>query len=101
MSHSNTLDLYWTVAQMVAHQTCNGCNIEPGDLFGTGTISGPTEAGWGSLSELSGDGQQANMLSSGETRTFLENGDEAIFRARASRDGYTPIGFGDCRGRVV
>jgi fumarylacetoacetase len=101
MSHSNTLDLYWTVAQMVAHQTCNGCNIEPGDLFGTGTISGPTPEGWGSLSELSRDGQQSNTLSSGETRTFLEDGDEAIFRARASRDGYVSIGFGECRGRVI
>jgi fumarylacetoacetase len=101
MSASNTLDLYWTVAQFVAHHTCNGCNIEPGDLFGTGTISGPTPEGWGSLSELSRDGQQSNALSSGETRTFLENGDEAIFRARASRDGYVSIGFGECRGRVV
>jgi fumarylacetoacetase len=101
MSHSNTLDLYWTVAQMVAHQTCNGCNIEPGDLFGTGTISGPTPEGWGSLSELSRDGQQANAVSSGETRTFLEDGDEAIFRARASRDGFVSIGFGKCRGRVI
>jgi fumarylacetoacetase len=101
MSHSNTLDLYWTVAQMVAHQTCNGCNIEPGDLFGTGTISGPTQEGWGSLSELSRDGQQSNPLSSGETRTFLEDGDEAIFRAHASRQGYVSIGFGECRGRVI
>jgi fumarylacetoacetase len=101
MSASNTLDLYWTIAQFVAHHTCNGCNIEPGDLFGTGTISGPTPEGWGSLSELSRDGQQSNPLPSGETRTFLENGDEAIFRARASRDGYVSIGFGECRGRVV
>ena len=101
MSHSNTLDLYWTVAQMVAHQTCNGCNIEAGDLFGTGTISGPMPEGWGSLSELSRDGQQSNPLSSGETRTFLENGDEAIFRARANRSGYASIGFGECRGRVI
>ena len=77
------------------------CNIQPGDLFGTGTISGPTEAGWGSLSELSRDGAQANPLPSGETRTFLENGDEAIFRARASRDGYVSIGFGECRGKVI
>ena len=101
MSASNTTDLYWTIAQFVAHHTCNGCNIQPGDLFGTGTISGPTEAGWGSLSELSRDGQQANPLPSGETRTFLENGDEAIFRARASRDGFISIGFGECRGKVV
>ena len=101
MSVSNTLDLYWTVAQMVAHQTCNGCNIEAGDLFGTGTISGSTPEGWGSLSELSRNGQQSNPVGSGETRTFLEDGDEAIFRARASRDGYVSIGFGECRGRVV
>jgi fumarylacetoacetase len=101
MSASSTLDLYWTVAQMVAHHTCNGCNLEPGDLFGSGTISGPTPEGWGSLSELSQDGQKSNKLSSGETRTFLENGDEAILRARASRAGYVSIGFGECRGRVV
>jgi fumarylacetoacetase len=101
MSRSNTLDLYWTIAQFVAHHTCNGCNIEPGDLFGTGTISGPTPEGWGSLSELSQDAQKSNPLPSGETRTFLENGDEAIFRAHASRDGYVSIGFGECRGRVI
>ncbi|MBV9553323.1 MAG: fumarylacetoacetase [Alphaproteobacteria bacterium] len=101
MSRSGTLDLYWTIAQMVAHQTCNGCNIEPGDLFGTGTISGPTPEGWGSLSELSQDGQKSNTLPSGESRTFLEDGDEAIFRARASRAGYVSIGFGECRGRVA
>jgi fumarylacetoacetase len=101
MSRSNTTDLYWTIAQFVAHHTCNGCNLEAGDLFGTGTISGPTPEGWGSLSELSRDGQQSNSLPSGETRTFLENGDEAIFRARASRAGFVSIGFGECRGRVV
>jgi fumarylacetoacetase len=101
MSHSNTLDLYWTVAQMVAHQTCNGCNMQAGDLFGSGTISGPTPEGYGSLSELSQDGQRSNTLHSGETRTFLENGDEAIFRARAGRNGYVSIGFGECRGRVI
>ena len=101
MSRSSTLDLYWTIAQMVAHQTCNGCNIEAGDLFGTGTISGPTPEGWGSLMELSQDGQKSNPLASGETRAFLEDGDEAIFRARASRDGYVPIGFGECCGRVI
>jgi fumarylacetoacetase len=101
MSASSTTDLYWTIAQFVAHHTCNGCNIEPGDLFGTGTISGPTPEGWGSLSELSRDGQQSNPLPSGETRTFLEDGDEAIFRARASRPGFVSIGFGECRGRVI
>ena len=101
MSQSNTLDLYWTLAQLVAHHTSGGCDLQPGDLFGSGTISGPTETGWGSLSELSMDGQRTLTLPSGETRTFLENGDEAILRAHASRDGYVSIGFGDCRGRVV
>ncbi len=101
MSHSNTTDLYWTVAQMVAHHSCGGCNLLPGDIFGSGTISGPTEEGYGSLMELSADGQRRINLESGETRTFLENGDEAIFRAHCRRDGYAPIGFGECRARIV
>lgn len=101
VSHSNTTDLYWTLAQLVAHHTSNGCNLAPGDLFGTGTISGPTEEGWGSLSEQSMDGNRTLTLSSGETRTFLEDGDEAIFRAHCRRDGYAPIGFGECRARVI
>ncbi|MBV9861864.1 MAG: fumarylacetoacetase, partial [Alphaproteobacteria bacterium] len=101
MSQSNTLDLYWTLAQLVTHHTCGGCNLEPGDLFGTGTISGPTEAGYGSMSELSQDGQRSIALSSGETRSFLEDGDEVIFRAHCRRDGYAAIGFGECRARVV
>jgi fumarylacetoacetase len=101
MSASNTTDLYWTVAQLVAHHTSGGCNLMPGDLFGSGTISGPTEAGWGSLSELSQDGTRTTTLSTGETRTFLEDGDEAILRAHCRRDGFATIGFGECRGRVV
>ena len=101
VSQSNTSDLYWTVAQFVAHHTSGGCNLRPGDLFGTGTISGPTKAGWGSLSEQSADGTRRISLASGETRSFLENGDEAIFRAHGRRDGYAPIGFGECRGMIV
>lgn len=101
MSNSNTTDLYWTLAQLVAHHTCNGCNLVPGDLFGSGTISGSTAEGYGSLSELSNDGQQSNRLHTGETRTFLEDGDEAIFRAHCRRSGYVSIGFGECWGRVV
>jgi fumarylacetoacetase len=101
MSQSNTLDLYWTLAQLVAHHTSGGCDLQAGDLFGTGTISGPTEEGWGSLSELSLDGQRALTLSSGEIRTFLEDGDEAILRAHCRRGGYVSIGFGECRARVV
>jgi fumarylacetoacetase len=101
MSRSNTLDLYWTVAQLVAHHTCGGCNLLPGDIFGSGTISGPTEEGWGSLNELSHAGQRTITLHTGETRTYLQDGDEVIFRAHCRRDGYVPIGFGECRARIV
>jgi len=100
VSHSNTTDLYWTLAQLVAHHTSNGCNLVPGDLFGSGTISGPTEAGWGSLSEQSMDGTRTFSLASGETRSFLEDGDEVIFRAHCRRNGFAPIGFGECRACV-
>ena len=101
MSASNTTDLYWTIAQLVAHHTCSGCNLSPGDLFGTGTISGPTFEGYGSLMELSADGQRKITLASGETRTFLENGDEVIFRAHCRKPGFVPIGFGECRARII
>ena len=101
MSASNTTDLYWTIAQLVAHHTCGGCNLVPGDLFGTGTISGPTPEGYGSLMELSADGQRQITLASGETRTFLENGDEVIFRAHCRKSGAVPIGFGECRARII
>ena len=101
MSASNTTDLYWTIAQLVAHHTCGGCNLVPGDLFGTGTISGPTPEGYGSLMELSADGQRTITLASGETRTFLDNGDEVIFRAHCRKSGAVPIGFGECRARII
>jgi fumarylacetoacetase len=100
MSASNTTDLYWTLAQLVAHHTSGGCNLEAGDVFGTGTISGPTPEGWGSLMELSQDGQRQIALPSGETRTFLADGDEVIFRAHCRREGAVPIGFGECRARI-
>src|SRR5437870_1604894 len=101
MSASNTTDLYWTAAQMIAHHASNGCNLAPGDLFGTGTISGPTPEGYGSLMELSADGTRTITLASGETRTFVENGDEVIFRAHCRTDGRAPIGFGECRARII
>ncbi len=101
MSGSRTTDLYWTLAQLVAHHTSGGCNLGAGDLFGTGTISGPTREGYGSLMELSADGTRRTTLASGETRTFVENGDEVIFRAHCRREGFAPIGFGECRARIV
>ena len=101
MSASNTTDLYWTIAQMIAHHSCNGCNLAPGDLFGSGTISGPTPEGYGSLMELSADGTRTIALASGEARTFVENGDEVIFSAHCRKAGCAPIGFGECRARIV
>jgi fumarylacetoacetase len=101
MSASNTTDLYWTLAQLVAHHTSGGCNLGAGDLFGTGTISGPTREGYGSLMELSEDGARATALASGETRTFLDDGDEAIFRAHCHKPGFASIGFGECRARII
>lgn len=101
LSIGNARDLYWTVAQLVAHHTCNGCNLRPGDLFGSGTISAATPEGYGSLLELSRGGAEPKTLATGETRTFLEDGDEVIFRARARREGYASIGFGEVRGVVL
>jgi fumarylacetoacetase len=101
LSRSNTQHLYWTVGQLVAHHTSNGCNLRPGDLFGSGTISSPDPGGLGSLLEITEGGRRPVTLASGSTRTFLEDGDEIIFRAVARRDGYVPIGFGEVRGTIV
>jgi fumarylacetoacetase len=86
---------------MIAHHTCNGCNLEVGDLIGSGTVSGPEKSGWGSLLELSSRGREPIELPSGETRGFIEDGDEIIFRAHCERESFARIGFGECRGVVV
>lgn len=101
LSIGNARHLYWTVAQMLAHHTSNGCDLRPGDLFGTGTISAPEDTGWGSLLEISRAGKQPVALPSGESRTFLEDGDEIILRGRCTRAGTAPVGFGECRGTIV
>jgi fumarylacetoacetase len=101
LSHSSMKHAYWTIGQMVAHHTVNGCNLQPGDLFGSGTLSGPTAGEAGSLLELSVGGKQPVALGSGETRAFLEDGDCVILRAWCERDGYARIGFADCRGTVL
>ena len=93
--------MYWTAAQMVAHHSCNGCNLAPGDLLGTGTISAPGEEGLGSLLETTQGGKRPIALASGEERRFLEDGDEEVLRARARRQGFATIGFGECRGAVL
>lgn len=94
-------NMYWTVAQLVAHHTSNGCDLNPGDLLGTGTISTPDDSGVGSLLELSRGGKAPITLPNGETRAFLVDGDELILAARASADGYTAIGFGPCAGVIT
>jgi fumarylacetoacetase len=98
---SNAQHMYWTVAQMVAHHSVNGCKLQPGDLLGTGTLSGPQPDQLGSLLEITQGGKQTLTLSNGETRTFLQDGDEIILRARCSRPGLPSIGFGECRGKLL
>ena len=85
---------------MVAHHASNGCNLAPAICSARGTISSPTPDGYGSLLELRG-GKEPIALPSGETRRFLEDGDEIILRARAHREGFAPIGFGECRAVVL
>jgi fumarylacetoacetase len=92
---------YWTPAQLVAHHTVNGCNLQPGDLLGTGTLSGPAPGQGGSLLELSQGGKTALTLAGGETRTFLQDGDSLILRAHCARPGRRRIGLGRCEGTVL
>jgi fumarylacetoacetase len=93
--------MYWSAAQIVAHHSSNGCNLQPGDLIGTGTLSTDRDDGLGSLLEISRGGKQAVELPGGETRGFLEDGDEITLRAWCEADGAVRIGFGECVGRVV
>jgi len=101
LMQSNFRDAYWTLAQLVAHHTVNGCNLQSGDLLGTGTQSGPAPGQGGSLLELSDGGRQPIALPGGETRTFLEDGDTLILRAHCAAGGRARIGFGDCAGTVL
>ena len=101
VSHSNLRDVYWTLAQMVAHHSSNGCNLRPGDLIASGTVSGPEPENRGCLIERTWRGKEPLALPSGEERRFLEPGDEVILRGHCERDGFARIGFGDCRGVVA
>jgi fumarylacetoacetase len=100
VSRSNLRDLYWTLAQMVTHHSSNGCNLRPGDLIASGTVSGPEEESRGCLLERTWRGEQPFTLPTGEERRFLEDGDEVILRGRCERDSFVPIGFGECRGVI-
>ena len=92
--------MYWTAAQIVAHHSSNGCNLQPGDLIGTGTLSAAEDSGLGSLLEISRGGTQRVELPGSETRSFLEDGDELTLSARCQADGAVSIGFGSCIGRI-
>jgi len=92
---------YWTPAQMVAHHTVNGCNLQPGDLFGSGTLSGPTPSEAGALMELTNGGKDPIALPDGESRTWLEDGDTVILRGWCDKPGTPRIGFGECTGTVA
>jgi fumarylacetoacetase len=101
LSRSNFRDSYWTWAQMLAHHASNGCNLAPGDLFGSGTQSGPRPEEGGALIELSKGGKEPMTLANGETRTFVEDGDTITFRASCAAPGRVRIGFGACSGTVL
>jgi fumarylacetoacetase len=101
VSRGRFTSMYWTVAQLLAHHTSNGCNLRAGDLLGTGTVSGPEPESRGSLIERTWRGREPLRLPNGESRTFLEDGDEVIMRAVCERPGFARIGFGDCSGMVV
>jgi fumarylacetoacetase len=101
LSRSSLADLYWTPAQFIAHHTSNGCNLRPGDLLGSGTISGPTPDSRGCLLELTWRGTEPVQLPGGEERHFLEDGDEVILRGSCEREGFARIGLGECSGTVV
>lgn len=101
LSRSNFRDAYWNVAQLITHHTVNGCNLQPGDMLGTGTLSGPLGSEAGSLLELSNGGKTPIDLPWGEKRTFLQDGDQVIMRAECVKAGYPRIGFGQSSGVVL
>jgi fumarylacetoacetase len=101
LSRGTLRDMYWTFAQMLTHHTSNGCNLRPGDLLASGTVSGPDEGAEGCLLEMTRGGKRPIRLPGGEERSFLADGDEVVMRAWCERDGYARIGFGECRGRIV
>ncbi len=101
LSRSNTKDLYWTIGQMLTHHASNGCNLQTGDLMATGTVSGKEKSERGCMLELTWRGTEPLTLPSGETRRFLEDGDEVIMKGFCEREGFRRIGLGECRGRIT
>ncbi len=101
LSRADFGGMYWTLAQMVTHHASNGCNLQPGDLLASGTVSGATADARGSMLELTWRGKEPVTLPGGETRAFLQDGDEVIMRGSCERSGARRIGFGECRGTVL
>jgi fumarylacetoacetase len=101
LSRGNFASMYWTLPQMVVHHASNGCPLKPGDLIGSGTVSGPAKENYGCLLELTWRGTEPLQLPGGETRRFLEDGDEVILRGWCEAPGFRRIGLGECRGTVV
>ncbi|MCM2317435.1 MAG: fumarylacetoacetase [Thermoanaerobaculia bacterium] len=101
VSRGSLLDVYWSFAQMLAHHASGGCNLEPGDLIGSGTVSGAAKDSRGCMLELTWRGSEPISLLSGEQRRFLEDFDEVILRGWCEREGYARIGFGECVGEVL
>ncbi len=101
LSQADTSQLYWTLAQLLTHHASNGCNLQPGDLLASGTLSGPDKQNRGCLAELTWRGTEPIALPTGETRRFLDDGDEVILKGYATREGWPRLGFGDCRGIVI
>ena len=94
-------DMYWTPAQMLTHHASNGCNLRPGDLLASGTVSGPDRGTQGCMLELTRRGAEPVVLPTGEERKFLHDGDEITMRAYLSREGAARIGLGECSGLIV
>ena len=100
ISAADASDLYWTPGQMIAHHVSGGCALRTGDLLGSGTVSGPDRKTAGCLLEITARGAEPIGLPGGESRSFLEDGDEVILRARCERKGFVGIGLGECRGVI-
>jgi fumarylacetoacetase len=101
ISRGNFRDMYWTIAQFITHHASGGCNLQPGDLLASGTVSGPDKDSRGCLLEMTWGGKEPIQLPNGEKRTFLEDGDEIIMRGYCEKEGAARIGFGECRGAIV
>jgi fumarylacetoacetase len=101
LSHASFKQMYWTLAQMLTHHTSNGCNLRPGDLLASGTVSSAEAGSQGCLLEITQRGSQPIELPTGEVRSFLCDGDEVILRGYCAKEGYAKVGFGECRSLVL